>query len=193
MVMNIATNKQLQIQCPLIKQHLKRLWEHSREVAAISYVLVRQQKHLKPEQAMLAGMVHDIGELPLYLYADRHHSRFDQAMLAELIRRFSVAVGTSLLQKWNFPDTLVEVIAGHENMQRTNPSNLADYADVVMMANLQMHGAAKYVAWENVLATERLGYSPADCQNFLSKHADQLAQARSMLQIDLTGMASSHH
>lgn len=193
MVLNITTNKQLQAQCPLIKQHLKRLWEHSREVAAISYVLACQQKHLNPEQAMLAGMVHDIGALPLYLYADRHYSRFDQAMLAELIRRFSASVGVSLLKNWNFPDMLVEVVEGHENMHRASPSNLADYADVVTMANLQIQGAAKYVAWKNVLAADRLGYYPEDCQNFLSNYANQLAQARSMLQVDLTCMASSHH
>ncbi|MDP4028610.1 MAG: HDOD domain-containing protein [Gallionella sp.] len=193
MVMNITTNKQIQAQCPLIKQQLKRLWDHSREVAAISYVLACQQKHLKPEQAMLAGMVHDIGALPLYLYADHHYSRFDQAMLAELIRRFSVSVGVSLLKNWNFPDTLVEVVEGHENMRRASPYNLADYADVVTMASLQIQGAAKYVAWRNVLAAERLGYYPEDCQNFLSNHANQLAQARSMLHVDLTGMASSHH
>lgn len=185
-VTNVTTTKLFQAKSPLIKQQLKKLWEHSCEVAAISYVLARQQKHLKPEQAMLAGMVHDIGALPLYLYADRHHSHFDQEMLGELVRRFSAAVGTSLLQAWNFPDTLVEVIAGHENLQRAGDSNLADYVDVVTMANLQIQGAAKFVAWKNVLAAERLGYSPAGCQNFLSHHADQLAEARRMLQVDTT-------
>lgn len=185
-VMNITTNKLLQPKCPLIKQQLRKLWEHSREVAAISHVLARQQKHLKPELATLAGMVHDIGALPLYLHADRHHSRFDQVMLAELVRRFSASIGTSLLQNWNFPDTLVEVVAGHENMQRASHSNLADYVDVVTMANLQIQGAAKFVAWKNVLAAERLGYSPADCQNFLSNHANQLAEARNMLQVGTT-------
>lgn len=185
-IMNVTTNKLFQAKSPLIKQQLEQLWEHSREVAAISYVLARQQKHLKPEQAMLAGAVHDIGALPLYLYADRHPSHFDQEMLGELVRRFSAAVGTSLLQIWNFPDTLIEVIAGHENLQRASASNQADYVDVVTMANLQIEGAAKFVAWKNVLAAERLGYSPAGCQNFLSNHADQIVEARSMLQVNTT-------
>ncbi len=185
-IMSVTTNNLFKAKSPLIKQQLKELWEHSREVAAISYVLARQHKHLKPEQAMLAGMVHDIGALPLYLYADRHHSYFDQEMLGELVCRFSATVGTSLLQTWNFPDTLVEVIAGHENLQRASNSDLADYVDVVTMANLQIQGAAKFVAWNNVLAAERLGYSTAGCQNFLSHHADQLAEARGMLQVSTT-------
>ncbi len=181
MVMNITMTKLFQARSPLIDRQLKELWKHSREVAANSYVLAQQQKHLKPEQAMLAGLIHDIGALPLYLYADRHHSRLDQTMLEKLIRKFSVSIGTRLLQNWNFPDELIEVVAGHENLQRNSHSDLVDYVDVVTMANLQLPGTVKFVAWESVLAAERLGYSVADCQNFLSNHADQIAAVKGML------------
>ena len=183
MVMNITMTKLFQARSPFINQQMKELWEHSREVAANSYVLAQQQKHLKPEQAMLAGLVHDIGTLPLYLYADRHHSRLDQTTLEELIHKFSATIGTRLLQSWNFPDELVDVAAGHENLQRISGSKLADYVDVVTMANLQMPGTAKFVAWKNVSAAERLGYYAADCQNFLSNHADQIAAVKGMLEV----------
>lgn len=186
MVLNITMTKLFQARSPFVNQQLKELWEHSREVAANSYVLAQQQKHLKPEQAMLAGLVHDIGALPLYLYADRHHSRLDQTTLEELISKFSAPIGTRLLQSWNFPNELVDVIAGHENLQRASNSNLADYVDIVTMANLQMPGIAKFVAWKNVSAAERLGYCAADCQNFLSNHADQLAAVKGMMEVSAT-------
>ena len=186
MVMNITMTKLFQGRSPFVNRQLKELWEHSREVAAISYVLAQQQKHLKPEQALLAGLVHDIGALPLYLYADRYRSHLDQTTLENLIRRFSATIGTRLLQSWNFPAELVDVVAGHENLQRISGSNLADYVDVVTMANLQMPGTAKFVAWRNVAAAERLGYYVADCQNFLSNHADQLAAAKEMLEVGVT-------
>ncbi len=188
MVINITLTKLFQAHSPLIDRKLKGLWKHSREVAANSYVLAQQQKHLRPEQAMLAGLIHDIGTLPLYLYADRHQSRLDQdslldqTTLEELIRKFSVSIGTRLLHNWNFPDELIDVVATHDNQQRNSNSNLADYVDVVTMANLQMPGTAKFVAWENIAAAERLGYCVADCQNFLSDHADQLAAVRGMLE-----------
>lgn len=182
-VMNVTMTKLFQARSPLVNQQLKALWKHSREVAAISYVLAQQQRHLKPDQAMLAGLVHDIGALPLYLYADRYHAHLDQTTLEGLIRKFSTVIGTRLLQSWNFPDELVDVVAGHENLQRTSDSNLADYVDVVTMANLQMPGSVKLVAWKNVNAAERLGYCAADCQNFLSNHADQLAAVKGMLEI----------
>lgn len=184
MVITITMNKLFRVDSPLINQQLKELWEHSREVAANSYVLALQQKHLRPEQAMLAGLVHDIGVLPLCLFADRYHPRIDQESLNGLARKFATKVGTKVLEYWHFPEELVAVVAGHENLQRNNASQLADYVDIVMMANLQMPGTAKFVAWEKVSAASKLGYSTADSQNFLATQAEQLAVARSMLGID---------
>lgn len=181
LVLNIAMTRLFQARSPFVDQQLKALWEHSREVAANSYVLAQRQEHLSPEQAMLAGLVHDIGALPLYLYADRHHSRLDPATMEELIRRFSSAIGARLLRSWNFPEELAQAAASHGNLQRTDGPGLADYADVVTMANLQMPGTAKFVAWDNVPAAERLGYRPADCRDFLSAHSEQLAAVRGML------------
>lgn len=182
-VMNVTMTKLFQARSPLVSKQMKVLWKHSREVAAISYVLAQQQRHLKPDQAMLAGLVHDIGALPLYLFADRHHTHIDQTTLEELVLKFSSVIGTKLLQSWNFPDELIDVVAGHGNLQRTSNSNLANYVDVVTMANLQMPGTAKFVAWENVKAAERLGYTTTDCLNFLPNHADQLATVKGMLEV----------
>lgn len=188
MVMNITMTRLFQASSPLINQQLMKLWGHSREVAANCYVLARQQKHLKPEEAMLAGLVHDIGALPLYLHFDRHHPRFDLAALEELVCKLSTPIGARLLHSWNFPDELIDAATGHENLQRMNHSGVPDYADVVTMANLLHGAAAKFVAWKNVLAAERLGYYAGDCQNFLSNHAEELAAAREML-----GVNASRH
>lgn len=182
-VLNVTMHKLFQARSPLVNQYLKALWAHSREVAAISYVLAQQQRHLKPDQAMLAGLVHDIGALPLYLYADRYHAPLDKTTLEGLVRKFSSVIGTKVLQSWHFPDELVDVVAGHEDLQRTSNSNLANYVDVVTMANLQIPGTVKSVVWKNVNAAVRLGYHPADCQNFLADHADQLSAVKGMLEI----------
>lgn len=189
MVMNIVMTKLFQARSPLINRKLKELWEHSRIVAANSYVLAQQQSHLKPEDAMLAGLVHEIGALPLYLYADRHHPEIDPATLEGLISKFSASVGIKLLQSWNFPDELIDVVAGHENLRRITRFEEADYVDVLTMANLQMQGTVKAVAWNNVFAAERLGYYPGDCRNFLSNHAEKFAAVNDLLGIDMAQAA----
>ena len=181
LVMNITLTKLFQASSPLINQQLKKLWEHSRDVAANCYVLARQHRHLSPEQAMLTGLVHDIGTLPLCLYADRHHSYLDQTTLERLIHKFSTTISTKLLQSWHFTAKLIEAVSGHDNPHRTNDEGVADYVDVLTMANLQMQETAKSIAWENVHAAAKLGFNAMDCQSFLSSHAEQLAVAQGML------------
>jgi len=183
MVMTITMSQLFKANSQIINQKLKQVWDHSREVAANSYVLALHQKHLKPEQAMLAGLVHDLGALPLCMYADRHHPRLDQATLDGLIRRFHTEIGARLLTKWNFTADLVEVVSRHEDLQHMTADGVPDYIDVVAVANLMKPTTAKFVAWENVRAVERLGLTPGKCQNFLTTYAEQLSVALEMLGI----------
>lgn len=82
---------------------MKLVWKNSRLLAAVSYILASHQSHLSPDQAMLAGLIHDIGVLPLCLYIEKHHSKIDEETLNDLIQNCSNIIGTKLLQKWNPP------------------------------------------------------------------------------------------
>jgi HD-like signal output (HDOD) protein len=181
MVLNITLAKLFQARSPLINQKLQDLWKRSRTVAANSYVVAQKKKHLKPEDAMLAGLIHEIGALPLYLYADRHYPEVDEATLESLIATFSAPVSLKMLQIWNFTDELIDVVADRIALRRTVQSDKANYVDVVTMANLQTQETSKPVEWRNVFAAERLGCYPGDCKNLFSNHAEQFAAAKGML------------
>ena len=181
MVVNITLTKLFQARSPLINQKLKELWARSRIVAASSYVLAQRKPYLKPENAMLAGLMCEIGALPLYLYADRHYPDINPETLESLIRNFSVSVSLQLLQSWNFPDELIDVVADQIDQRRIPQSDIADYADVVTMANLHMQGTIKPVRWRNVLAAERLGCYAGDCKNLLSNQAEKFLAVSRLL------------
>ncbi len=183
MVMTLTMTKLFRAHSQLINNKLKELWEHSRNLAACCYVLAQQRKYLKQDQAILAGLVHDIGALPLYLYADRHHPNISENELVELTNKFSTSVGIKLLRSWHFPDELVDVIAGNENKKNIVPAGEADYADVVALANQIVMSTADTVSWTNVEAAEALGYFPEDCKNFISNHAGQFAEINEILNI----------
>jgi HD-like signal output (HDOD) protein len=187
LVMAVTLTKLFQADSIHVSRRLKKLWEHSRQVAANSYVLASMHKHLRPDEAMLAGLVHDIGALPLYIYADRHHMHLSDDALEELSRMFGGTVGEKLLRHWNFSDELVEVIQGHEDMQRTGNQDRVDYVDIVTIANLQMPATVKFVDWSRVAVIEKLGLGIEDCQNFLQVHQEQLAKVLSMFWIGAPG------
>lgn len=54
-----------------LEDYFKQCWQQSNHVAAISYVLAQKRSAIDPEQALLAGMVHNIGALPLVLRLNR--------------------------------------------------------------------------------------------------------------------------
>lgn len=181
MVLSITLTKLFNANSPLINNKLKELLEKSRIVAANSYVLAQRKKHLKPEDAVLAGLVHEIGALPLYLYADRNYPGIDAQSLELLITTFSAPIGICLLKSWNFPNELIDVIADQLDMRSRAASQAADYVDIVTMANLQLQAAKTPVSWRNVSAAERLGYYPGDCKNMLLVQASQFEAANALL------------
>jgi len=183
MVMDITLSKLFTAKNPLINRKLKELWERSRTVAATSYVLAQKRNYLKPDDAILAGLVHEIGALPLYLYADRHHSQISAEVLDGLIQKFSPTVGVKLLQSWNFPDELVDVISGNTNQTCIVPFGIADYVDVVIVADLLVQSRTKPINWRNIRSAEALGCYAKDCENFLTTYAEQLAEVNDLLGI----------
>ena len=64
-VTSMAMEQMFQATNDVTDRKLREIWEHSSQVAAISHALASQFTKLKPEQAMLAGLVHDIGALPI--------------------------------------------------------------------------------------------------------------------------------
>ncbi len=135
-------------------------WEHSTEVAAISQALAGFAR-LKPDQAMLAGLVHDIGALPIIKYAEDIPELLEnEQVLNEIIIALHTIIGTALLSKWEFPQEIINVAAKHEDLKR-DPGGAADLVDVVIAANVQSYFGKDHrhasVDWSSVPAFARLG------------------------------------
>ena len=145
----------------MVDKRLRDVWEHSVQVAAIARALAANTPGVMPDQAMLAGLLHDIGTLPILYRAEERDELLDTpGLLDELIMRLHTRIGGAILKHWKFPDMLVAVAAEHENLERDHPGP-ADLIDVVQVANLQSHMHTDHplaiVDWSNVSAFQRLG------------------------------------
>lgn len=111
----------------------------SLRVSSLSHSIASQFEHLDPELASLAGLLHDIGKLPLreYLFTNPEFS-LDERLQFELI--LHPYVGAILLKHWGMPFELVQVAFYHERIMRESPGPLPDYVDVVIAANLMHYG-----------------------------------------------------
>jgi len=160
----LAMEQMFQATSDIVDQHLRETWARSTEVAGISHVLARHYTKLKPDQATLAGLVHKIGVLPILTFAEDHRKLLkNPAILTQLIEQAHAEIGRKILQEWDFPALLQIVPVEHVNFARC-PERV-DYADVVMVANLQSYigsdNAFTQMDWTAISAFDRLGLSPA--------------------------------
>jgi len=163
MVMSMVMEQMFQATSELTDRKFRETWHHSTLVAAISHALALQYTRLSPEQAMLGGLVHDIGVLPILKKVEDYPQLLnDEVALDTIIEELHGRIGHAILDAWHFPEELIAVPLGHEDLQREVPD--VDIVDVVMVANLQSHIDTNHrltrINWQEIPAFDRLGMSP---------------------------------
>ena len=164
LVTSIAMEQMFQATSDATDKRLRALWEHSTQVAALSHALCKQFTKLKPDQALLAGLVHDIGALPILTMAeDVPEILDDEKLLDSIIKKAHCTVGEAILKKWNFSDELIAVAAEHEDLTRTHAGD-ADYVDLIIVANIESHMGTEHplaqIDLSTVTAFAKLGLEP---------------------------------
>ena len=140
--------------------YLKELWKHSVRVAAYSYVIADRQTDINPDEAMLAGMLHDIGKFYILNKSGKYPELFNQPETLDMIMQdWHTAVGRSILDAWKFSEEIAVVADEHESLERMH-FGTADLTDVVMVANLFAHqqqpAQIPDIDWEAIPAIKQL-------------------------------------
>ena len=122
----------------VVELKMREVWRRSLEVAGVSYVLCRSHSHLKPDQAALGGLVHQIGVLPILTYAEDHYELLaDPVSLNHVIESIHPLLGDKLLGGWDFPEMLAKLPGQYLDLERDSAS--LDYIDLVQVAVLYCH------------------------------------------------------
>jgi putative nucleotidyltransferase with HDIG domain len=185
LVTSLVTQQLFQTKSAALKQRMERLWMHSTEVAAFSMVLARRFTKLDPEEALLAGLLHDIGAVPLITQAEKHEEiAANPAALDEAIEKLHTSVGKLILETWKFPKELSQVAAEHENLSRKTDGPV-DMVDLVMVANLHAHLGTGHrlgkVNWGEVPAFAKLGMTPEQSIKAMEEAKAEAAQMQALL------------
>lgn len=167
-----------------VDERLRAVWEHSIQVAAIARALAGQCPGIAPDQAMLAGLLHDVGTLPILYRAEEREDLLDEpGLLDRLIEKLHGRIGGAMLEQWKFPQQLVDVAAQHEDLQRSHDGP-ADLVDVVQVANLQSHindgHRLSRVDWSQVSAFQRLGLDVDINEIELTDRVEEIEEVRSL-------------
>jgi len=165
-VRNLTTSlvmKQLfQATHPVIDHYLRNAWKQSTDVAALSAMIAKTYTRLESDSALLAGLTHLIGLSPILVKAESDPDLLsDPEQLEELLNGLYPTVGSEILRRWGFPESIVQVPAEHLNIYRQGNNGVADYTDIVQVALIQTSAGSNSplgsVNHDDVSALDRLG------------------------------------
>ena len=109
-------------------------WRHSLEVAAIAQVIARKLSRLNPDEAMFAGLVHDIGRFYLLSRAASYPELVDDPhALDALIHEWHAAIGQAVLHEFGLSDAVLKAVSEHEHHVAALPPR--QLVDVIAIAN----------------------------------------------------------
>ncbi len=173
----------------MIRQRMQALYQHSTYVSAIAYVLAQREDGLDAERALLAGLIFEIGTVPILTFADQRAARIDdEQVLERAIDNLAAPVGAIVLGAWDFDAALIEMVEGGDNWARHHDGE-TDYIDVVLaarwLAALDSEHAARMPAMSEVPALGRLGLGDDSLEmarEFLDDARDEIQVVQQLLQ-----------
>ncbi len=120
-----------------VRRQVENTRRHSVRVAVLSYVLAKRLADgVKPDEAMLTGLLHAIGRFYILMRADAFPELFEHPdVLQGLMQDWHPGVGRAIVEAWGFPEPIAVAVDEHEVLERDHAGR-ADVADIVLVANL---------------------------------------------------------
>jgi HD-like signal output (HDOD) protein len=132
----LAMEQMFQATSSIVDTRMRQIWQQSSEIAGVCHMLCKHRTKLRPSQAALGGLVHQIGKLPILSFAEEHPSLLkDSLSLDRVIKIIHPIIGRAILRRWSFPKELQSIPVDHLKFSRDISE--ADYSDLVTVAMMQ--------------------------------------------------------
>lgn len=112
----------------LAAEKLGKFWQHSFLAALLSERIARQIDYFEKEQAYLGGLLHDIGQLPLWIVVVEDEARHlppapsgwadDCLIEREYFGMDHCKIGRWMAVSWNFMPSFLDVFEAHHHPER---------------------------------------------------------------------------
>jgi HD-like signal output (HDOD) protein len=112
-----------------------QLWQHSLRTAAAAELVARNMTNIAPEDAMLAGLIHDLGAFYMLYRATQYEElRQRPNTIRYLILQWHESIGHAVLIALGMPEDIAEAVREHDQPRHIadKPRNLGD---VIYIAN----------------------------------------------------------
>ena len=117
-----------------IRDDLARLWQRSTLVAATARVLAVRTHAAGADEALLAGLLHNVGCVYILARADAHASFLaDAAVRDAVMQEWHAHVGKAIAQNWGLSEHVADAIGEQDTVDRLEAGR-RDLVDVLFVA-----------------------------------------------------------
>jgi HD-like signal output (HDOD) protein len=161
------------------------LWQRCTAVAAMSHVVARRMTKVNPDTALLAGLLHGVGELYILTRASRHPALFaDRPAYDAIVRDWHVSVAQALLENWEMGEDIVRAVSEFEDLERRH-GGPADLSDVLTVAHLlvsyQEYPESIELNMQGVSARHRMTMDDTSYANLILETKDEIKELQQAL------------
>ena len=123
----------------------EELWRHSLATATIAHWLAVALRYPDPEEAYVAGLIHDIGKLVLDQHVEAAYEDVVDIVRQDGLEVWQVEqatfgidhanVGGLIAREWQFPEKLVSAVQFHHSPRLARPNKEQTLAAMINLAN----------------------------------------------------------
>ena len=174
----------------VLKPFFAELQNHSTEVSAHAYAIAKNYSKINPDDALLAGLVHNIGYLPMARCVESFPEiENNPKLLIEVMGTVHTKVGEMILKSWAFPQNIINASIQYVDQFRKG-SGTIELTDIVIIAGLNTYRGTDHPCtlpdWSKYPAFQKIGIDSQEKLEQLDQLEADIISARAML-----GMHSS--
>ncbi|QSA96050.1 HDOD domain-containing protein [Methylococcus sp. EFPC2] len=175
---------------PFINQLLRDEWKQSIYLSGLCYVLAAENGRFDQEEALLAGLLCDIGTVPLLYFAENFpRDYWTPEDITTILPWLRGPLGSYVLERWDFPTELVEIpLLAEEWFHDSGPE--LTLSDIVILSKLHACiGTARMNAVPAINSIPACGklkdgaLSPEHSLNVLHQARDKINQVLKLFDI----------
>lgn len=136
LVIGLSLSRIFKNNSPPIKRYVDKIWKQSLHISSLSYVLAAVTKQANPQEALLAGLVCDIGAVPFLSFAANLPKDYCSESDIELALPYVKGpVGYKILLDWGFSEDFLKVPVYSDDWYQ-NSSEELNLTDIVVLSRL---------------------------------------------------------
>jgi len=164
LVITFSLKNLIKSQKPVIRKLIQQTWFQGIKVSSIAHTLAKLTKKVDPDEALLGGLLHNIGALPILTFADSLPEDAYQPDDVELcIREIQGQIGSLILEQWEFPANLQSIPLQSSDWY-SSTSEKINLNDIVILAKyhyyLSSPGSVELPKIDELPAYRKLGDEP---------------------------------